>query len=170
MFQGLVEGALLYVLNKKEKPTLRIGQVSRVSNPYVPQGSVYPQAMVVDVIVRFDDGDETIKGLPSLESISEDKNGVIVSDNKDAMAAKVEAMQRTSKQILDSVPYHQEVVDSCEPILRKLNPALEAERTRDEKISRLENKVEAMEGKLDQIVNLLTGTNSKKKDNENHKD
>lgn len=168
MFQGMVEGALLYVLNKKEKPVLRIGQVSRVSNPYVPQGGIYPQATVVDVIVRFEDGDETIKGLPSMDIISEDKNGVIISDNKDAMLSKVEAMQRTSKQILDSMPYHQDVVDSCEPILRKLNPALEAERTRDEKISRLEGKVEGMEGKLDQIVSLLTGTNSKKKDNENN--
>lgn len=168
MFQGMVEGALLYVLNKKEKPVLRIGQVSRVSNPYVPQGGIYPQATVVDVIVRFEDGDETIKGLPSMDIISEDKNGVIISDNKDAMLSKVEAMQRTSKQILDSMPYHQDVVESCEPILRKLNPALEAERTRDEKISRLEGKVEGMEGKLDQIVNLLTGTNSKKKDNENN--
>lgn len=156
------------MLNKKEKPVLRIGQVSRVSNPYVPQGGIYPQATVVDVIVRFEDGDETIKGLPSMDIISEDKNGVIISDNKDAMLSKVEAMQRTSKQILDSMPYHQDVVDSCEPILRKLNPALEAERTRDEKISRLEGKVEGMEGKLDQIVSLLTGTNSKKKDNENN--
>ena len=168
MFQGMVEGGLLYVLNKKEKPVLRIGQVIRVSNPYAPQVGIYPQQMVVDVIVSFNGDEETIKGLPSMDSVSEDKNGVVISDSKDAMLAKVESMQRTSKQIRDSVPYHTEVVEACEPILRKLNPALEAERNRDEKISRLEGKVEGMEGKLDQIVSLLTGTNSKKKDNENN--
>ncbi len=154
MFQGMTEGAVLYVLRKREKKGLKTGQVKRVSNPYMPQNGNL-QGMVVDVIVDFDGEEETIKWLPSLESLSEDKAGVVYCDNKDLMLKHVEAWENGSRQALEAVPYHEEVLKVCEPIKRKLNPALEAERKRDEKISKLESRMDGMDGKLDKIVNML---------------
>ena len=150
----MTEGASLYVLRKKEDKGLRIGQVKRVSNPYVPQVGAY-QGMVVDAIVNFDGEDETIKWLPSMESLSEDKGGVVYCDNKDMMLKHVEAWESSSRQALETVPYHEEVLEICEPIKRKLNPALEAEKQRDEKISKLESRMDGIDGKLDKIVNIL---------------
>jgi len=158
MFQGMVEGASLYVLRKKEKKGLSIGQVKRVSNPYVPQTGNY-QGMVVDAIVNFDGEEETIKWLPSLESLSEDKSGVVYCDNKDMMLKHVEAWENASKQALEAVPHHEEVIAVADPIKRKLNPALEAEKQRDEKISKLESRMDGMDGKLDKILNMMNANN-----------
>lgn len=158
MFQGMIEGASLYVLRKKENKGLKIGQVKRVSNPYVPQGGTF-QGMVVDAIVSFDGEEETIKWLPSLESLSEDKSGVVYCDNKDMMLKHVEAWEQSSKQVIESIPHHEEVIAVADPIKRKLNPALEAEKQRDEKISKLESRMDGMDGKLDKIVNILDALN-----------
>lgn len=158
MFQGMVEGANLYVLRKKDNKGLKIGQVKRVSNPYVPQTGTF-QGMVVDAIVEFEGVEETIKWLPSLESISEDKSGVVISDNREAMLSHVESWESSSKQILESIPYHEEVLEICGPIKCKLNPALEAEKKRDEKIANLEGRMNGMDGKLDTIVNMLNKLN-----------
>lgn len=158
MFQGMTEGASLYVLRKRESKGLRIGQVKRVSNPYVPQAGNY-QGMVVDAIVDFDGEEETIKWLPSLESLSEDKGGTVYCDSKDLMLKHVEAWEQASKQALEAIPHHEEVLAVCEPVKRKLNPALEAERQRDEKISKLESRMDGMDGKLDKIVNILDALN-----------
>lgn len=166
MFQGLVEGAPLYVLRKKNDKGLRVGHVVRVSNPYVPQVPSYPNAMVVDVMVNFSDEEETIKGLPCMDTISEDKNGVVISDNKDAMQAHVEAWYRISRQALDSVPYHNEVVEVYESIIGLLNPDKEAERLREERLSKLEGRFDKMDGKLDHLMDYLMSNNSKSRKNE----
>lgn len=163
MFQGLVEGACLYVLRKKENKGLKVGQVVKVSNPYVPQVPTYPNATVIDVVAVFGGEEETIKGLPSLETISEDKNGVVISDNKDAMQAHVDSWYRISKQALELMPYHTEVVDVYDSINRLLNPEKEAERLREERISKLEGRFERMDGKLDNLMNYLMN-NSKTKE------
>jgi hypothetical protein len=38
------------------------------------------------------------------------------------MCQEVDTMLRTSKQIIDSVPYHEKVIGSCEVMLKELNP------------------------------------------------
>ena len=47
----------------------------------------------------------------------------------------------------------------AEPIKRKLNPALEAEKKRDEKIQKLENRMNGIDGKLDRILNMMNANN-----------
>lgn len=167
MFQGLVEGAYIYVLRKKENKGLKVGQVVKVSNPYIPQVQTFPNATVIDVVVNFAGEEETIKGLPSMEILSEDKNGVVISDNKDAMQAHVDAWYRVSKQALDSVPHHQEVVGVYDSINALLNPEREAERIREERITNLEKKFDGVDSKLDNLMSYLMSEKSKPKRNEN---
>lgn len=168
MFQGLVEGAYIYVLHKKDNKGLRVGQVARVSNPYVPQVPTFPNATVIDVVANFAGEEETIKGLPSMDIISEDKNGVVISDSKDAMQAHVDAWYRISKQALDSVPYHKEVVEVYDSVNRILNPEKEAERLREERITKLEKKFDGVDSKLDNLMDYLMSKDSKLKKNENN--
>ena len=102
MFQGLRTNSLFYVLDKGENPNLRIGQVVSVSNPqtkypafnngFTPQ----PMETVVDVKVKLNDEEVDFKQLPANGQIANDKN-LVVSDNKDAMSAEVDAMLRQSK-------------------------------------------------------------------------
>ena len=166
MFQGLRTNSLFYVLEKGENPNLRIGQVVSVSNPqtrypsfnngFTPQ----PMETVVDVKVKLGDEEVDFKQLPANGQIANDKN-LVVSDNKEAMSAEVDAMLRQSKAILESVDYHKRVVESCEGMLQQLNPQIAKEKEQAEKISKLEGKVSGMEGKLDRMMGLLEQVASK---------
>ena len=166
MFQGLRANSLFYVLDKGENPSLRIGQVVSVSNPqtkypafnngFTPQ----PMETVVDVKVKLNDEEVDFKQLPANGQIANDKN-LVVSDNKDAMSAEVDAMLRQSKAILESVDYHKRVVDSCEGMLQRLNPQIAKEKEQTEKINKLEGKVSGIEGKIDKMMGWLQQTINK---------
>ena len=166
MFQGLRTNSLFYVLDKGENPNLRIGQVVSVSNPqtkypafnngFTPQ----PMETVVDVRVKLGDEEVDFKQLPANGQIANDKN-LVVSDNKDAMSAEVDAMLRQSKSILESVDYNKRVVESCEGMLQQLNPQIAKEKEQTEKINKLEGKVSGIEGKIDKMMGWLQQTMSK---------
>ena len=166
MFQGLRTNSLFYVLDKGENPNLRIGQVVSVSNPqtkyptfnngFTPQ----PMETVVDVRVKLGDEEVDFKQLPANGQIANDKN-LVVSDNKDAMSAEVDAMLRQSKAILESVDYNKRVVESCEGMLQQLNPQIAKEKEQAEKINKLEGKVSGIEGKIDKMMGWLQQTMSK---------
>lgn len=166
MFQGLRTNSLLYVLDKGENPNLRIGQVVSVSNPqtkyptfnngFTPQ----PMETVVDVRVKLGDEEVDFKQLPANGQIANDRN-LVVSDNKDAMSAEVDAMLRQSKAILESVDYNKRVVESCEGMLQQLNPQIAKEKEQTEKINKLEGKVSGIEGKIDKMMGWLQQTMSK---------
>lgn len=166
MFQGLRTNSLFYVLDKGENPNLRIGQVVSVSNPqtkyptfnngFTPQ----PMETLVDVKVKLGDEEVDFKQLPANGQIANDKN-LVVSDNKDAMSAEVDAMLRQSKAILESVDYNKRVVESCEGMLQQLNPQIAKEKEQTEKINKLEGKVSGIEGKIDKMMGWLQQTMSK---------
>ena len=166
MFQGLRTNSLFYVLDKGENPSLRIGQVVSVSNPqtrypsfnngFTPQ----PMETVVDVKVKLGDEEVDFKQLPANGQIANDKN-LVVSDNKDAMSAEVDAMLRQSKAILESVDYNKRVVESCEGMLQQLNPQIAKDKEQTEKINKLEGKVSGIEGKIDKMMGWLQQTMSK---------
>ena len=162
MFSGLRTNSLFYILEKGEKPVLKVGQVSSVSNPspkygQYPTTPIFGQQMetVVDVSVKV--GDETMefKQLPSNLSIANLGQNVVVSENKDAMNAEVEAMLRNSRGILESVSYHESVIASCDSILRELNPQLAKEKAQEEKIVGLEDQMGKLSVALSSIQEML---------------
>lgn len=166
MFQGLRTNSLFYVLDKGENPNLRIGQVVSVSNPQTKYPSFnngftpQPMETVVDVKVKLGDEEVDFKQLPANGQIANDKN-LVVSDNKDAMSAEVDAMLRQSRAILESVDYNKRVVESCEGMLQQLNPQIAKEKEQTEKINKLEGKVSGIEGKIDKMMGWLQQTMSK---------
>lgn len=166
MFQGLRTNSLFYVLDKGENPNLRTGQVVSVSNPQTKYPSFnngftpQPMETVVDVKVKLGDEEVDFKQLPANGQIANDKN-LVVSDNKEAMSAEVDAMLRQSKAILESVDYHERVVKSCEGMLQQLNPQIAKEKEQTEKINKLEGKVSGIEGKIDKMMGWLQQTMSK---------
>lgn len=176
MFSGLRQNSLFYILEKSDELSLKIGQVVSVSNPqpkYSQFSATQPYAqpeMVVDVKVKI--GDETMdfKQLPSNLSIANfGTNGVVVSESKEAMSAEVEAMLRNSNSIIESVPYHQKVIMSCDEMLRQLNPQFAKEKEQEEKIGALEEKMGGIETTLNQMMGILSeaiGQNKTKKSKE----
>lgn len=170
MFSALRSGSPFYILEKANEPKLKIGSVVSVSQPtpkysnsFVPNQQFGD--MVVDIVVKVADEEFKFEKLPSNLSIANfGQSGVVVSESKEAMNTEVEGMLRASKQILDSIPYHEKVLSECDVILRELNPQFAKEKEQEEKIASLELKVGGMEGKLDQITNMLQiALNTKKK-------
>ena len=157
MFQSLRQQNIFYILQKGDNPGLKVGQVVSVSNPQPKYGQLVPgQAFgqnvetVVDVSVKV--GEETMefKQLPANLSIANfGSSGVVVSESR-------EAMLRTSEQVLESIPYHENVIASCDDMLKVLNPQLAKEKAQEEKIGALEQKVSGMEGTLTDIREMLS--------------
>ena len=163
MFQGLRQGGIFYILEKGEELNLRIGQVVSVSNPQpkynqfgAPNYGAQPE-MFVDVKVKV--GEETLefKQLNANMNIANSGN-VVVSDSKEAMSAEVEGLLRTSRQIIESVPYHEKVLQACDVMLRELNPQFAKEKEHEEKIGALEEKMGDINDKLNQMFDLLSET------------
>ena len=173
MFSGLRQNSLFYILEKGEAVTLKVGQVVSVSNPqpkynqYQPMQQYSQPETTVDVKVKV--GDEVIdfQKLPSHLSIANfGQNGMVVSESKEAMSAEVEAMLRNSNSILDSIPYHQKIITSCDEMLRQLNPQFAKEKEQEEKIGVLEQKMGGIENTLNQMMGMLSEVTKSKKNKE----
>lgn len=163
MFQGLRQGSLLYVLDKSNL-SLKIGEVTNVSNPKSKYGqAMYPTQpfaqgeTTIDVQAKFGEEVRNFEQLPS-NLVVTSKNNLIVADNRDSMNIEVEAMIRASRVIIDSVPYHEKVLQSCDEMLRELNPQLAKEKEQEEKIGVLEEKMSGIESTLNQMMGLLSDT------------
>lgn len=118
----------------------------------------------MDVLVKVGDEELKFEKLPSNLSIANfGQNGVVVAESKEAMNAEVEAMLRSSRQIIESVPYHQNVVSACDGMLRELNPQFAKEKEQEEKIGALELKMNGMEDTLSDIRNMLASALNRKK-------
>ncbi len=123
---------------------------------------------VVDIRVKIDEDTMDFKQLSATASIANSGN-LIVSESKEAMSAEVEGLLRTSKGVLDSIPYHERVISSCDTILRDLNPSFKKEKEQEEKMSILEGEVIGIKDTLNEMMGLLSnalGTSKTKKTKE----
>ena len=173
MFSGLRQAGMFYILEYVDEMNLKIGQVVSVSNPQpkynqfgTPNYGAQPE-MVVDVKVKVGEEVMEFKQLGANMNIANSGN-VVVSDSKEAMSAEVEGMMRNSKQIIESIPYHEKVIISCDAMLRDLNPAFAKEKEQEEKMSMLEGEVTGIKETLGEMMNMLSSalgtTKSKKKE------
>jgi len=70
------------------------------------------------------------KNIPSSQSIAY-YNDVIITETKEQMLSEVENLLQSSKNILESIDKHKVIVESCEEILKSLNPQFAKEHERD---------------------------------------
>ena len=161
MFQANRQGNLFYILEKGEELRLKIGQVVSVSNPQPKYGSQFSvpafgqSEMTVDIRVKVGEDTLEFKQLGANQTIANSGN-VVVSDSREAMSAEVEGLLRTSRQIIESVPYHEKVLVSCDAMLRELNPTFAKEKEQEEKIGALEEKMNGIEGTLSDMMSMLS--------------
>lgn len=152
MFSALRQGSTVYILEKGEKPILKIGQVVSATSP---TNYNYLNAGTVDINVKYKDESLEFKQLPTQLNIATYGN-TIVSESREQLSQEVENMIRESKQIIDSIPHHEVVITEGEEILKQLNPQFAKQKDQEDKINNLETKVGSMESKLDNIASMLT--------------
>ena len=132
-----------------------------------PEDFVLTKQIHSDIVVKVGEEEIKFEKLPSNLSIANfGQSGVVVSESKEAMNTEVEGMLRNSKQVIESIPYHEKVVASCDVMLRELNPSFKKEKEQEEKIGLLEQKMNGMEGTLTDIREMLSLALNKSKKNE----
>lgn len=148
MFQGLTQGASLYILYRNE-PKVESVRVLAV-NTHLPQyNPTQPQAilngMVTDVTVSV--GNETIPfvGLPANASVANfpDK-GVFISEDKSLLVNEIATMQENSKRIIDSYDMHKDLYAKYSDLLDTLSP----ERAQESQIVSLKNEIAELKSLL----------------------
>ncbi len=156
MFSGLRENSLLYILDKTgDKPKLYEGTVVKEVNPagYMPQFGM-PKAEI-SVEVKVGESTHTFEKLPVNLNIV-NTNGMVVSDSREAMLTEVQAMDRMSKSVLDTVPYHTAVTEACEEMYGVLNPQIAKERENEREIGDIKERLGNMEGALYNMQSMLS--------------
>ena len=110
--------------------------------------------MQLDVKVKCGEEVLEFQKIPTNQELFSYPNAVI-SDKKEAILSEVESMMQSSRQVVDSVPYHRSVVESCDEILKQLNPQFAKEKQQEEKITALESMVGSLKNDIGDIKNLL---------------
>lgn len=154
MFSALRPNSIIYILDKKNTPTLNKGTVVTITAPRSKSLYSNPLDMVVDIEVKVNDVQESFKNIPANLNIANDGN-MIIAETKELMCSEVEAMISNSKSIIDSVEYHKTVLSSCEEMLKELNPQIAKEKEQESKINALEDKVDNVEKSLLDIKEML---------------
>lgn len=157
MFSTLRQNSPIYVLDKKDSPVLKKGIIETVSPQRSRTGSFYgqPMDMIVDIRVNIDGTSREFKNIPASLSIANDGN-IVISETKEAMSTEVDSMLSISKQILESVDYHKDVIEKCEQILKDLNPQFAKDKLQEEKINSLESRIGGVENTLGDIKDMLS--------------
>lgn len=159
MFSALRQGSVIYILEKGENPTLKVGQVVSITQPNYSNNFLM-NGSTIDINVKVGDQNMDFKNVPSSQSTAT-YNNVIIAETKELMSNEVDNMLQSSKSIVDSVTYHNNVISSCENILKELNPRFAKEKERDEDITNLKDKMGGIESKMDQILTLLSKEKTK---------
>lgn len=153
MFGNLRQNSQVYILHKPSN--LEIGVVTLVNAPL--KYMQYTPNQTTDIKVDVGGKSSEFKQLPSNMGIAFYDNGnTIISDDKESISSEIQNMIKNSKEVLDSIPYHEEVIAKGETLLKELNPEFAKQKEQEEKITNLETKVGGIENKLDTITNLLT--------------
>lgn len=163
MFQGMNQGATLYILYKNE-PRMETGRIIS-ANTHLPQfNPSQPQAMlggmVTDLTVSV--GSETIPfaGLPASASVANfpDK-GIFISENQALVVNELTAIRDNSQRIVDSYEAHRALRDKCDDLLLSLNPERQKEMQSAKEMEELKGELAEMK----QMLSAFLGSKSKEK-------
>lgn len=156
-FNSLGQGSPFYVLNKAEKPTLRVGTVKSKSNlqPKYQNGTnAFNTAniqQVINITATFDGKDEIFSDIPFNVEVAKIGENVIFSGSQTAMANVVENLIQGSKKALEQVEYHKTMIAEGDKILELLNPKYAEDKRQARTITELEKKQVETDKKLDRI-------------------
>lgn len=153
MFSALRQGSVVYILEKGENPVLKVGQVVSITQPNYGSNFLM-NGSTIDINVKVNNQNMDFKNVPSSQSVA-NYNNAVITETKELMSNEVDNMLQSSRSIVDSVTYHNNIITSCESILKELNPRFAKEKERDEDINNLKDKMGGIESKMDKILVLL---------------
>lgn len=155
MFSNLSKGSVLYGLDTSKNSTVFTGTVDRVSIP-MPKTTqtTFGQIpeMVVDIWAIINGNKQEFKQVPANAAIADfGPNTVVLADNKDSLINYVNTTLQTSKDILNSIDKHKEIINRYETILSQLSPSI----SNDNIVKELKEQVSDLQSQLSEALSLL---------------
>lgn len=169
-FSNLRSGALLYILNKENVPTVNIGTITGVSAPTpkwgAPMAFGQPQEFVVDLNVKVEDKQGGFQKVPANLDVWEyEQNGVktpyVLATSKEAINAEVNALRQQALGVINSVDYNRKVVAACDEMLRQLNPEFAEKQKQEQEIAELKLQLATQQNQMAELIALLKGSNER---------
>ena len=165
MFSALRQGSTVYIVEKtKDGLVCKTAQVSSVSSPQFNNYINGQFGGTINISVNDNGNNRDFGQIPANENIVRYNNGsVIVSESRDAVISEVDNLVRNSESVLteENLSYHKNVVISGKDVLAKLNPQFAKEQALDKEVKNLHGRVDAMDGKLDKLIALMSGAGTK---------
>lgn len=155
MFANLSQNSILYILETKNKPKLLRGTITSVSMPR-PQYATFGQTMetVVDITATVEGERREFKRVPSNATTANfGPEAFILADSKDSINSFIGDALQNSKNIVNSVDKHKQLIVDYEELLEELNPALKADKEKDKAIQTLQDQVSELKQMLLNMVN-----------------
>ena len=107
-----------------------------------------------DLVVTVNGNDEIIPGITdSMEVV--DYKGRFYSSSIEGILQANDNLAQMAKTGLDEQPYYKSVAQGTESVRERLNPRYAEEKKRDRSIRSLEERQDAQDRKLDQILSRL---------------
>lgn len=162
MFQSLRANNQFYILHKDSTPYVEVGTVISVSapipkfpSPMQPFGQ--PQEMTVDVVARVKENTLTFQKLPANADIADfgAASQMVLATSKEAINAEIGALRQKSVDIINSVSYHQTIIEGCDKTYSELNPEFAQKQQQAEEINTLKTQV----GEITKNMNVLMEMN-----------
>ena len=159
MFQSIRQNSPVYLLYKSDNPRLEIGyatsQVVPRAKYAVPPTFGTPQEMVVDLTVKVNGKTVNCNSLPASMDIADtvwEGESLVVSDNKEAMNAEILTLKQKSRDVLESVEFHKNLMTNCDKILADLNPEFAEKQHQREEIDGLKAQLASMTTSIEALL------------------
>lgn len=148
MFQSLRSNSQIYVYRKGTKHSIELGYLVTTPTPRVkfPNQPFIPnQEYVVDLNVKIGDKTELFSNIPANLDVAEcyfNNESAILYTNKDNLSADLSVLKQKSIDVINSVPYHEDLVVQYDELLKGLNPEIIQKELQDKEINDLKGKVD----------------------------
>lgn len=169
MFSALKQGDLIYILEKEDGLKISIGTVSSTPRPRYNIGDAKTGMgiTVIDIDVKTPEQEFKFEGISPSQSITDYGNAVI-SDSREAMITKVDALCNESSKILRDMEVYRKIADSRNDVIKVLNPAFAKEAERDEAIVNLTARLDSFEKRFGSSLSNIESLLAKAENKKNH--
>ena len=165
MFSALRQHSTIYILLKSNPPKLIPAQVEGVSQPQTKMGTTTFNAFgqgyqsTVNIVASDNEGNRyefpDMRADLSIENKTCNGTEAVISESREAMLSEVKGMRKSSQNILDSMPYHNSIVEACALMEAQLDPQQAKDQERDKEMLQLRSEMNGLKGSMEDIKNML---------------
>ena len=115
----------------------------------------------LDIVANINGEQKEFQQVPGNNAIADfGEKSFVIADNKDSLYNYVKSLKETSKNIIDSAPYHESLIPQYDEVLNDLIPGS----ADNAKVKALEDKVDSLTTQLAEAISLLKAGTLKQKD------